>query len=128
MVPYGYQAGTMWCGLFVHHVFMEASVKHGVRGAALAANWSIPANAVVYRWGKPVAGRQPFSGDVALYRFGGGRINHVEIVINWPRDETYFWVIGGNTSNPANLSQDGVYAKRRLKRECMIVNRIDFFN
>lgn len=128
MLPYGYGAGTMWCGLFVHHVFTEASVKHGVKGAALAANWSVPASAIVHKWGKPVAGKQPMSGDVAMFRFGGRRICHVELVINWPADENYFWVIGGNTSNPANLSQEGVFAKRRLKSDCLIVNRIDNYN
>ena len=126
--PYGYPVGTMWCGLFLHHTFAVAKVQHGVKGAALAANWSIPSQYVVHRWGRPVPGKHVQSGDIALFRFGGSRICHVELVINWPDDETYFWVIGGNTSNPANPRQEGVFAKRRLKSECLIVNRIDFYN
>lgn len=126
MKPFGFGPGTQWCGLFVATVFQKALVKHGVKYPALAANWSIPASYVVYKWGKPVPGKVPLAGDVALYRFGGKRIDHIEIVVNWPEDENYFWVIGGNTSNPSNPRQEGVYAKRRLKREAMIVNRIDF--
>ena len=126
--PYGYPPGTMWCGLFIHHTFTEARVNHGVKGAALAANWSVPTKYIVHRWGKPVPGKTPLSGDVALFTFGTKRICHIELVINWPSDENYFWVIGGNTSNPANPSQEGVFAKRRLKSECLIVNRIDYFN
>ena len=126
--PYGYGPGTMYCGLFLHHVFTEAVIKHGVKGAALAANWSIPVKSIISRYGRPVSSRRPLAGDVALYTWGRGRICHVELVLNWPPDETYFWVIGGNTSNPANLKEEGVFAKRRSKRECLIVDRIDFYN
>lgn len=128
MKPYGYGPGTMWCGLFVNDVFRRAKVEHGVKGPALAANWSIPASMVVYKWGKPVQGKVPMSGDLALYRFGGKRIDHIEIVINWPDDEDFFWVIGGNTSNPANPRIEGVFAKQRPKSSAMVVNRIDYFN
>lgn len=118
----------MWCGLFVNHVFMVSNVQHGVKGAALAANWSIPKKAIIYRWGVAISNRRPMSGDVALFRFGGKRIDHVEIVISWPEETNYFWVIGGNTSNPSNPKQEGVYAKQRLKSQSLIVNRIDYFN
>lgn len=121
--PYGYGPGTLYCGLFAHHVFTVAHVKHGVKGAALAANWSMPASAIVWRWGRPVTGRVPLSGDLALFRFGGKRINHVEIIINWPPGEVYCYVIGGNTSNPSGPGE-GVFAKRRLKSEMMVVSRI----
>lgn len=128
MRPYGLGRGTYWCGLFVATVFRDAKVQHGVKGVALAANWQIPANTIVYKWGRPVNGKIPFAGDLALFRFGGSRIDHIEIVINWPEDENYFWVIGGNTSNPNKPGEQGVFAKKRLKRDALIVNRIDFYN
>jgi hypothetical protein len=131
MKPYGYGPGTQWCALFVHHCFVVAGVQHGVKGIALAANWAVPVGAVVWKWGRPIAGRHVFSGDIALFRFdtrgrspGGSRYNHVEIIVNWPDDEDYCWVIGGNTSNPEKKGQEGVFAKRRLKREILVVSRI----
>lgn len=121
--PYGYGPGTLYCGLFCHHVFVTAAVKHGVKGPALAANWSVPTSVVVWRSNHPVGGRVPLAGDLALYRFGGGRINHVEIIVNWPTDEVFCWVIGGNTSNPSGRGE-GVFLKKRLKREMIVVSRI----
>lgn len=126
--PYGYGPGSAWCGLFLHHCYTQAVIKHGVKGAALAANWSLPAKTIISRWGRQTAKRPPIAGDVALYRFGQSRFCHVELIINWPADENYFWVIGGNTSNPSNAKEEGVFAKRRLKKDCLVVNRIDFYN
>ena len=53
--PYGYGPGTMYCGLFCHHVFEVAAVKHGVKGAALAANWAKPSTVIVWK-------KQPIGG------------------------------------------------------------------
>ncbi|MGM9508619.1 hypothetical protein ACS5NO_12860 [Larkinella sp. GY13] len=130
MQPYGYPPGTPWCGLFVHHIFTTAHVQHGVKGPALAANWAIPATAIVSRSGRMTTGRVPVAGDLALYRFQSRRINHIEIIVRWALDddETYFWALGGNTSNPANARQQGVYIKKRLKHEAyLVINRIDPF-
>ena len=123
--PYGYGPGTMYCGLFAHHVFVTAQVPHHVNGPSLAANWALPARVTVWRRNRPVGLRVPLAGDLALFRFGGGRINHIEIIVNWPPNEIYCWVIGGNTSNP-NGPGEGVYLKKRLKSEMTVVSRIDF--
>ncbi|WP_234733407.1 C40 family peptidase [Tellurirhabdus bombi] len=128
MKPYGYPPGTAWCGLFVHHVFTVAKVAHGVKGAALAANWSVPAAVIVSKSGKLTGNRVPVAGDLALYRFQSTRINHVELIVRWSLDneESYFYALGGNTSNPANAKQQGVYIKKRSKREAyLVINRID---
>ncbi|UHG90103.1 hypothetical protein [Spirosoma oryzicola] len=125
MKPYGYGPGTMYCGLFCHHVFVTASVKHGVKGPAIAANWSLPASVIVWRNNRPINGRVPLAGDLALFRFKSKRINHVEVIVNWPSNENYCWVIGGNTSNP-NGSGEGVFLKQRLKSEMIVVSRITF--
>ncbi len=123
--PYGYGPGTMYCGLFCHHVFVTAAVKHGVQGPALAANWARPASVIVWKNSHSVNGRVPLAGDLALYRFGGKRINHVEVIVNWPSLENYCWVIGGNTSNPDGKGE-GVFLKKRLKSEMIVVSRITF--
>jgi hypothetical protein len=129
MAPYGYPIGTPWCGLFIHHVFTIAGVPHKVKGAALAANWSIPTAVIVNRAGKQIGRSLPIAGDLALFRFqGSSRINHVELIVRWSIDDEdgFFWAIGGNTSNPKNSRQEGVYIKKRSKREAyMVVNRID---
>ncbi|GAB3753960.1 hypothetical protein GCM10028817_19980 [Spirosoma pomorum] len=123
--PYGYGPGTLYCGLFCHHVFKTAGVDHGVKGPALAANWARPAKVIVWRANHPVNGRVPLAGDQALFRFGGKHYNHVEIIINWPPDKEYCWVIGGNTSNPDGKGE-GVFLKKRLKSEMTVVSRITF--
>lgn len=123
--PYGYGPGTAYCGLFCHHVFVTADVKHGVKGPALAANWSKPSTVIVWRSGHSVGGRIPLAGDLALYRFGGGRINHVEVIVNWPLEGNVCWVIGGNTTNPDGPGE-GVFLKKRLKTEMIVVSRITF--
>lgn len=129
MKPWGYPKGTPWCGLFIHQVYVDAGVQHQVKGPALASNWQTPAATIVYRTGRLTGQRVPVAGDVVLFRFASKRINHVEIIVRWSTDsdEEYFWCIGGNTSNPANSRQQGVFLKKRPKREAyLIVNRIDF--
>lgn len=123
--PYGYGPGTMYCGLFCHHVFVVADVRHYVDGPALAANWARPASVIVWRANHSVGDRVPLAGDLAVFRFGGKRINHVELIVNWPPGEAYCWVIGGNTSNPAGRGE-GVFLKKRLKSEMTVVSRIKF--
>lgn len=126
MKPYGYGPGTAWCGLFAHHVFVTAGVKHGVKGPSLARNWAIPASSLIWKFGAAVRNKPPpMSGDLALFCFSGSRyINHVEIIVNWPPGENYCWVIGGNTANPANRNQEGVFAKQRLKRDMIVSTHI----
>jgi hypothetical protein len=132
MKPYGYGSGTPYCGLFLHRVFLDAGVKHGVRGAALARNWGIPPEAIVAMWGRVLPGKRVQPGDVALYRFdsrgrspGGPRINHADLVKFWDEDEDEekFKIIGGNVKSPNGVGE-GVYEKTRLKSSAIIVSRI----
>lgn len=125
MKRWGYGPGTMWCGLFCHTVFVEANVKHGVKGPALAANWAVPKGVIIWKFGTAIKNKPPpLSSDLALFTFGSGRIRHVGIIVNWPPDGPYCYVIEGNTSNPVNARQEGVFLKKRLKREMIVVTRI----
>lgn len=78
------------------------------------------------------------AGDVALYNFGGGRINHGEVVLLYLPDTKQIVTSGGNTSAPEDFyikkgiryaktkkgiqpRIEGVFLHYRNLSECIIV-------
>lgn len=60
---------------------------------------------------------------VGIYHNDMGRIAHVLIIKRWPRGDTYFISIEGNTNNNGSRNGDGVYEKRRPKRSAHKISR-----
>ena len=114
----GLSEGYAWCAAFVKWVYTQHSID--TRGAnAWSPSW-FPDGRLIYRRDRRANG-QPQPGDVfGLYYANLKRIGHVGIVHQWGDD----WVITveGNTNEGGSREGDGVFKKKRLKRQIYAVS------
>lgn len=107
----GFDYPVPWCAAFVSWVLTECGVNN------VASAWSpswFPREKLV---------TNPRKGDVfGLYYARKGRVAHVGFIDEWP-DGDYCITVEGNTNMAGSREGDGVYRKRRLKRQVNKVSR-----
>jgi hypothetical protein len=100
-----------WCATFYHWCLwqVQVNVPAGARSASCAA--SVAAYKKAGRFTEyPVVGGQIFFGK------GGG--SHTGIVVRY--DNTYVYTIEGNTNSTGSPEGDGVYEKKRVRRDTYV--------
>lgn len=100
-----------WCAVFAQFVFwfVGVDVPTGAKSASCAV--SVAAYKKAKRWTEyPVTGAQVFYGP------GGGE--HCGIVTSW--DDTYVYTVEGNTNTNGSAEGDGVYSKKRVRRDTYV--------
>ena len=109
--------GYAWCAAFVSWCYQNAGVK------APRSGW-VPSYALkdkrIYQRGKFQL-QKPQSGDVFLIWYNSlNRPAHIGFVDEWNE----YWVITveGNTNDNGLREGDGVYRKRRLKKQIWVVS------
>ena len=109
--------GYAWCAAFVSWCYQNAGVD------APRSGW-VPSYALkdkrIYQRGKFQL-QKPQSGDVFLIWYNSlNRPAHIGFVDEWNED----WVITveGNTNDNGSREGDGVYRKRRLKKQIWVVS------
>lgn len=100
-----------WCATFAAWAYMKAGVKKGgypvTASCATGVTWYKKQN----RWSEyPAVGAQIF--------FGAGGGTHTGIVYDY--DETYVYTIEGNTNLNGSPEGDGVYRKKRLRKDAYV--------
>ncbi len=105
-----------YCASFVAWCFVQCEVK--TVQSAWSPSW-FPQNKVIYKQGKGII---PQSGDVfGLYYPSKKRVAHVGFIHKW--GDVYIITVEANTNDAGSREGDGVYKKRRLKRQIYIVSR-----
>lgn len=113
----GLSKGNPWCAAFVTWTFKTAGVKAVVSGYSPA--W-FPTGKTIYTNGK---GQTPARADVfGLWFASKGRIAHVGFIDSWGQG-SYVITVEGNTNEGGSREGDGVYRKRRLKKQIYKVSR-----
>ena len=108
--------GNPWCAAFVTWTFKQTGIKAVVSGYSPA--W-FPAKNVIYQNGKG----NPQTADVfGIYFSNKGRIAHVGFIDEWDTGN-YCMTVEGNTNEAGSREGDGVYRKRRLKKQIYKVSR-----
>jgi hypothetical protein len=100
--------GQPWCAVFAHFVvwFVGVSVPPGALSASCGA--SVSAFKAHGRFTEyPVAG--------AIVFYGKDGAEHCGIVSTY--DDTYVYTVEGNTNTSGGAEGDGVYAKKRVRRD-----------
>lgn len=117
----GRSKGDAWCAAFVSWCYQQHGIK--VPKSGWSPSWFPTAN-VIYTRGRE-GSEKPAPADVFGIWFANlGRVAHVGLIESW--GDTYVITLEGNTSS-ANEGQktregDGVYRKRRLKRQIFTVS------
>jgi hypothetical protein len=120
----GLGKGFAWCAAFVNWVYLETGVTK-VAGSAWSPLWFQP-DYVVYQPSKKIYKKFPDTGDVfGIWLENKGRIAHVGFIHRWT-DGNFVTTAEGNTNDAGSREGDGVYIKKRLKRQIYAVsNYID---
>jgi hypothetical protein len=106
--------GDAWCAAFVSWVYQQCEIENPRSG--WSPDW-FPKGKTIRRLSNPVINLSaPQMGDVyGIYFNSHKRIAHVGIIIEW--SEKYAITIEGNTNEAGSREGDGVYKKKRLKRQ-----------
>lgn len=97
-----------WCATFVAWCMSQAGIK--VPAGAVTASCAY--GTAAYKKAKRFT-EYPIVGGQVFYGPGGG--THTGIV--WKYDDTHVWAIEGNTNTSGSAEGDGVYVKKRTRRD-----------
>lgn len=108
---FAWSDGQPWCATFVQWCLWQAgiSVPAGARSASCGNSYA------AYK----KAGRTteyPIVGEQIFYGARGGA--HTGLVTKY--DATYVWAIEGNTNGDGSAEGDGVYLKKRRRRDAYV--------
>ena len=117
----GLPQGYPWCAAFVSWCFQQVDIP--VPKSAWVPSYALR-DKMVYKQGK-VLQRLPKYGDVMLIWYNSlNRPAHIGFVDHW--GERWIISVEGNTNLDGSREGDGVYRKRRLKKQVWaVVNFID---
>lgn len=114
----GLKKGYAWCAAFVNWCLSNCEVE--TAKSAWCPNW-FPSSKVIYSQSKTDI--VPKSGDVfGIYFADKKRIAHVGFIHHWG-ESSYCITVEGNTNDYGSREGDGVYSKRRLKKQIYKVAR-----
>jgi len=113
----GLKKGQPWCAAFVCWVLGRSEVKNPRVGGCV--NLLEKGKTIVYRAGRKM-NDYPRKGDVFFIWYASkNRVAHTGFVDSW--GATWVKTIEGNTNDAGSREGDGVYRKRRLKRQLYAV-------
>lgn len=113
--------GDAWCAAFVHWTLQQAGINN-IPKSGWSPAW-FPADKTVY---KPSAGKTitPQKADVfGIYFNSMKRIAHVGFIDQWIEGQNTCITVEGNTNDAGSREGDGVYKKRRLKKQIYAASR-----
>ncbi|MBI9052450.1 MAG: CHAP domain-containing protein [Bacteroidales bacterium] len=115
----GLPKGYAWCAAFVNWVYIQNEIQT-VNSPAWSPSWFT--QNVIYKPSEYILNAYPNKGDVfGIYFNKKGRVAHVGLIHRWP-DGNITITVEGNTNEAGSREGDGVYKKRRLKRQIYIVS------
>lgn len=103
--------GQPWCDVFANWCYQQT----GVEVPAGAKSASCAASVAAYKKAKRFT-EYPVIGAQAFYGKGGG--THTGVVYDY--DDTDIYTIEGNTNDDGGAEGDGVYNKRRHRRDAYV--------
>ena len=109
--------GAAWCAAFVSWCYQQHCIVNPKSG--WSPSW-FPVDHIVFKRNNN-GNETPLKADVfGIYFSDKGRIAHVGLVLEWGDKEVF--TIEGNTNDAGSREGDGVYKKRRLKRQIYAVS------
>lgn len=110
----GLKKGFPWCAAFVNWNLLECGISLDISGPAYVPSY-FKKSWLVYERGS-INKRPPQSGDlIGIWFESKGRLAHIGF---FDRSEGDFYIIvEGNTNEEGSREGDGVYRKKRLKKQ-----------
>ncbi len=110
-----YPPKSHYCGIFVNYALRKVGIKHNVQEYGRASAWMKDLTKVVFKKGAWLGlDRSVSTGYVVAMSFDKHReISHVGLFIKNLEDMIIIRTFEGNTSNPKNPKQQGLFYKER---------------
>lgn len=109
--------GQPWCAAFVSWVYGQYGVKNARSGGTVQL---MSQGTTIYKSGKVT--ETPQKADAFFIWFANkGRVAHTGFVDKW--SATWVETVEGNTNEAGSREGDGVYRKKRLKRQIYAVTK-----
>jgi LysM repeat protein len=110
----GLGKGYPWCASFIYWVYLKNNLKISVKYPAWVPSY-FPPNKLIYVRGK-FENKKPKPGDlIGIWFRSKNRLAHIGFYDD--EDDKFFITVEGNTNNAGSREGDGVYRKRRIKRQ-----------
>jgi len=119
----GLSKGNPWCASFVYWTFLQNGASLKVSGKGWVPSY-FPPSKTIYVRGK-YSKMDPKYGDlIGIWFEDKGRLAHIGFYDS--EDDKYYYSVEGNTNDAGSREGDGVYRKKRIKRQVhSISNWID---
>jgi len=119
----GLGKGYAWCAAFVNWTYIQNGIET-VNAPAWSPSWFT--QNVVYKPSEYILDKLPEKGDVfGIWFTSKNRVAHVGFIHRWSTG-SFVTTVEGNTNDAGSREGDGVYVKRRLKRQIYVVS--DYIN
>jgi hypothetical protein len=105
-----------WCAAFVSYCLTSNGISNP-RSAWSPAYFTTAARLI-----DPAKQKPERADTFGVYHKELGRIAHIGFIHSWPSGD-YFVSVEGNTNNNGSREGDGVYCKRRIKRNAYRISR-----
>ncbi|MFD0997686.1 CHAP domain-containing protein [Ohtaekwangia kribbensis] len=112
----GVKHPASWCAAFVAYCFTVNGVDNPKN--AWSPSWFVDKSRLI----NPQKVKPERADTFAVYHRELKRIAHIGFVDTWPPGD-YFITVEGNTNNNGSREGDGVYRKRRLKKNAYKISR-----
>lgn len=110
----GLGKGYAWCAAFVNWSFLQCGVNNNLKYPAWVPSY-FPSDRLIYVRGQ-LKLRQPIFGDlIGIWFDSKNRLAHIGFYDG--EDSKYYFTVEGNTNDAGSREGDGVYRKRRIKRQ-----------
>jgi len=110
----GLGKGYPWCAAFIYWTLKEANIDLNLQHPAWVPSYFTKEN-IIYVRGE-INKRPPVFGDmIGIWFESKGRLAHIGFYDGENSD--YYFTVEGNTNEDGSREGDGVYRKRRIKRQ-----------
>lgn len=107
--------GDAWCAAFVSWCLEESAVANCQSG--WSPSWH-PKSKLIYRPSSGIHKMDPRPGDVfGIWFIKLNRLAHTGFIDDWASNDKFCTTVEGNTNDAGSREGDGVYKKRRIKRQ-----------
>ena len=111
--------GYAWCAAFVNWNYQECDLPAPSKGQAWVPSW-FPKSKLIYVRGE-FSSLNPQPGDlIGIWYSKKNRLAHIGIYDH--EDDKYYYTVEGNTNKAGSREGDGVYRKRRIKRQVLSIS------
>ena len=110
----GLKRGSPWCASFIYWTFEQCGDTLSIKYPAWVPSY-FPRSKIIYKRGK-IKKRDPMYGDlIGIWFSSKGRLAHIGFFDR--ETNKYYITVEGNTNDAGSREGDGVYKKKRIKRQ-----------